>query len=109
MTPTQDHPSTIEGALKWADVSSGCFETDPPTMDSVSLQTLADAYRSEKARADSLEKERDISQKSAGMAMRQYKELKDYGSEEGWYEYDGDIGAMLARHEAERKALCQST
>ena len=40
-----DHPSTVEGALKWAEVCAKCFEDEPPDMTSVALQTLAAEVR----------------------------------------------------------------
>lgn len=40
-----DHPSTIEGALKWAKVASECFGDEPPDMNSIALQSLANGYR----------------------------------------------------------------
>ena len=40
-----DHPSTVEGALKWASVCSECFSAEAPNMTSVALQTLAAEVR----------------------------------------------------------------
>jgi len=115
----------IEGALKWADVSKECFDTDPPTMDSVSLQTLAAAYRAEKERADSWERAIEIEpgetpekvradaleaqrlgliwKARAELAERQYMELysQTYNAAGG---FDAlDRRHQEERHEAERK------
>jgi hypothetical protein len=89
MMPTQEQ---IDKALIKAEA---CLWRSSPEV------TLAAAYHAEKERADSLEKERDIFQKSAGMAMRQYAELAA-GTWKQRY-------VLCARHEYERKALCQST
>jgi len=118
-----DHPSTIEGALKWADVSKKCFDTDEPTMDSIALQTLADAYRSEKQDADDLEdyvaelvaqvnKEKARADQNEGifdaltywhkrsdLLEHQYSELADYMVHHSNERYED----MSARHKAERK------
>lgn len=92
-----DHPSTIEGALKWADVSRECFETDPPDMDSIALQTLADSYRSE-LKANECEIKYGI------ILERQYNELFEYYSKPGYQRGETRID-LLHRHESERKAL----
>lgn len=36
-----DHPSTVDGALKWAKVMAECFNDEAPDMTSIALQTLA--------------------------------------------------------------------
>jgi hypothetical protein len=46
-----DHPGSIEGALKWADVSKECGLVEP-CMSDIAIQTLAAAYRAEKLRAE---------------------------------------------------------
>jgi hypothetical protein len=51
-----DHPSTIEGALKWADVSRECGLGEP-CMSDIAVQTLAAAYREVKAELDRRDKE----------------------------------------------------
>jgi len=101
-----DHPSTIEGALKWAEISKECFETDPPDMDSIALQTLAGAYRSEKQNADDLEEYvaelvAQVNKKKdrCELIERQYSELADFMGHHSNERY----GDMIARHEAERK------
>lgn len=40
-----DHPSTVEGALKWASVCAECFADEALDMTSVALQTLAAEVR----------------------------------------------------------------
>ena len=40
-----DHPATVEGALKWAEVCAECFADEALDMTSVALQTLAAEVR----------------------------------------------------------------
>ena len=91
MNPTQE---AIDGALNGADMYKS---RGPASFAQEDTIILAAAYRAAIARADSLERERDIFQKSAGIAMRQYAELIHHVPVLGHH------ATLLARHEAERK------
>ena len=103
-----DDPSTIEGALKWAETTKGFLETGEPDMDSIALQTLSAAYRAEMKRADSLQESCNanlragIKQKArAELAERQYTEFADRMEHHSNERYED----MIARHVAEHKEL----
>jgi hypothetical protein len=59
-----DHPDTVEGALKWADIEKTLDIT--PSMSSHALQTLAAAYRNARVELDELDAQINMRLKAEG-------------------------------------------
>ena len=107
MNPTQEE---IDGALRGADMYKS---RGPASFAQEDAIILAAAYRAEKERSEQATSlyvaahEAGMSAKHrAELAERQYAELATAWAEKEMDPYEDEI---IADHERERKALCQST